>query len=89
MRSILFLLVATLVLAGTPPALACGPTTSPAPANTCAIQSSCFYVVVDVCTDCVSIWVYQESNGRSGLQRHDSFDDDTCSGAYTGDTRIL
>lgn len=40
-----------------------------------------YYVDNDPCQpDCLfSVWVYQESNGEDGLQRHDQFDD--CSGA--------
>lgn len=52
-----------------------------------------FYVDDDgsLCEPCsISIWVYEESNGIGGLQRHDDVRDDTCGGAAgPGDTIIL
>lgn len=54
----------------------------------------CTYVCiwqVDVClveTGLWYSWVYQESNGIPGLQRHDDMWDDTCGGLIPGDTVV-
>lgn len=51
-----------------------------------------FYVDVDpsgVDGPILSLWVYQESNGAPGLQRDDEVVDDTCGGAFPGDTPVF
>jgi len=49
-----------------------------------------YYVVADVCQPtCVfSVVVYEETNGRVGLQRADSVVDDTCHGRVIPDQRV-
>ena len=49
------------------------------------------YVTYDVCQpSCLaSIWVYEESNGRSGLQRDDGYVDNTCHGMIYPDTIVV
>lgn len=47
-----------------------------------------WYVDNDAGSDFISIWVYEESNGQSGLQRQDEVVDNTC-GHGGGDTIIF
>jgi hypothetical protein len=37
----------------------------------------------------VSVWIYQESNGKEGLQRDDEIVNDSCGGLYPADTIIF
>lgn len=46
------------------------------------------YLVVDTCVGCVSAFVYEESNGISGLQRADARVDNTCHGLILPDARL-
>ena len=49
------------------------------------------YVDNDLCQpECIfSIWIYEESNGISGLQRGDEVVDSTCHGMIESDTIIF
>jgi hypothetical protein len=47
------------------------------------------YVIVDPCDESCNAWVYRETNGIAGLQRHDEFKDDTCGGVIPGDALVL
>ena len=55
------------------------------------VDAGGYYVDNDVCQPgCIfSIWIYQESNGISGLQRGDSVVDDTCHGMIESDVDIF
>jgi hypothetical protein len=71
----------------------------PATATTCTLTTSDavslpgdLYLVNDVCVpDClVSVMVYEETNGKDGLQRADRRHDDTCGGlAGSADGRVF
>lgn len=71
------------------------------PTTTDAISAGAYYVY-EPCLDdtpqgreeCAywgpwSIWIYEESNGISGLQRQDELRDDTCGGMIAGDAIVF
>lgn len=68
----------------------CVPTTSN-PEVTQEVAGKTFYVDNDECgNQCLfSIWIYEEDNGIKGLQRNDSFKDDTCKGQIPSDLIIF
>lgn len=49
------------------------------------------YVDVDRCwqDECLSLWIYAESNGMAGLQRADEVVDDTCGGPIPADRMVF
>jgi hypothetical protein len=56
------------------------------------VDAGTHYVDYDCPTvddDCISVWIYEESNFIPGLQREDTVQDDTCHGMIAGDTVIL
>lgn len=50
-----------------------------------------YYVVNDVCQpSCAfAVWIYEETNGIQGLQRHDAGKDDTCGGFIEPDSMVI
>lgn len=58
-----------------------------------ARDTTTFYVVIDSPTPSDLFiplpWIYEETNGRDALQRHDDWRDDTCGGEYAGDMLIF
>lgn len=54
-------------------------------------SGSPYYIDNDPCQpEChSSTWIYEESNGISGLQRGDEVVDDTCHGMIDGDTIVF
>ena len=57
----------------------------PCPTQTATVTLNGYYLVVDSPTD-ASIWIYQESNGKPGLQRNDDY---LTTGCPTPDTIIF
>jgi hypothetical protein len=88
MRSIALVALVLSAFLFSPDALACGG--SSPEVTTPASDAGRFYVDNEVCQPgcVVAVAVYQESNGRAGLQRGDARVDDTCGGQFLPDTMI-
>jgi hypothetical protein len=88
MRVLLLFITLLALVTGAAGATGCVPTTS-----TPFAEASGFYVAgnpitlifCDV-TCLIDVWIYEESNDITGLQRQDEIHDDTCNGAIAGDT---
>lgn len=91
-----FLFAALLVAPSFTSAVGCEMTTADAEFTSPALVDGAptFYIDLNFCQpEChpnIDLWIYQESNGISGLQRDDKVVDDTCGGAAgAGDTIIF
>lgn len=96
MRAIALVALAVLLVAAAPiaPALhtGCVPSTSAATLmlGSGARNSDTVYIAMDPGEATVPLpWIYMETNGRDGLQRHDDWRDDTCGGEYSGDMLVF
>lgn len=99
MRPLLALTLASLALLPFAAAEDCEPTTSTSDAEQtvvevpgCAlgVDTVICYVVVQHSEECgYGLWVFPESNGRPGLQRHDECRDDTCGGEIESDILVI
>ena len=71
-------------------ASACIPSSS-STTTSATVNGRTIYYVDDNCGgNCLfSTWVYAETNGWPGLQRHDSMHDDTCGGLIPGDLNVV
>jgi hypothetical protein len=89
LRIVPFLAISTLVLGQA--AAECGTTSDPE-VTLDTLVAGTYYIDADICSGpaCIgSVWVYQESNGKPGLQRGDEVHDDTCGGLTQADTIIF
>lgn len=71
----------------------CEPTTASPEVSADIPVAGTFYVDKDCPSiggsECISVWIYQESNGILGLQRNDDVHDNTCGGQIDHDTVVL
>lgn len=87
-------IIVCLVLSGASTASHCATWTTSSPEHSVCNEAIglCHYVDFDYICDpqcwIYSAWIYQESNGQSGLQRLDDVEDDTCYGMIPGDTIV-